>query len=71
MEGLHGTQLLIETSHEMEAPMSALAKKIEHEDVVETDTHTEQLVKAAELKVVPLPRRSDDVYMRGIRRRRA
>ncbi len=51
--------------------MSALAKKIEHEDVVETDTHTEQLVKAAELKVVPLPRRSDDVYMRGLRRRRA
>jgi len=51
--------------------MSALAKKIEHEDVVETDTHTEQLVKAVELKVVPLPRRSDDVYMRGIRRRRA
>jgi len=71
MEGLHGTQPLLETSHVTEAPMSALAKKIEHEDVVETDTHTEQLVKAVELKVVPLPRRSDDVYMRGIRRRRA
>lgn len=49
---------------------SALARNVELEDEVDTDA-TEPQVDVTQLKVVPLPRRTDEVYMRGLRRRRA
>jgi hypothetical protein len=62
---------LLETRHELRrCNMNALARKVELEDEVDTDA-TEPQVDVTQLKVVPLPRRTDEVYMRGLRRRRA
>ncbi len=52
--------------------MNALARKVELNDEVDTDTDTTApQVDVTALKVVPLARRTDEVYMRGLRRRRA
>lgn len=53
-----------------EVHMNALARKVELENEVDTDA-AEPQVNVTQLKVVPLPRRTDEVYMRGLRRRRA